>query len=223
MSYSIAVAEDNKSYLRSFLHKTSECDNLKLVFTAANGRICLEELKGLPHHLMPQVIFMDIEMPEIDGIQTISMAKSLYPEIHFIVLTVFDDDEKVFEAIKAGASGYLLKHETAAVLYAAVIAVMEENGAPMSPGIARKTLMMLSRSPLQKEESKTKSALPAMITEREEEILKHIVSGWDAKRIASSLDISVNTVRNHIANIYQKLQVQSRAQVIQMAHTSRWF
>lgn len=223
MSYSIAVAEDNKSYLNSFLHKIRECVDLKLVFTAANGRICLEELKGLPPHLHPQVIFMDIEMPEIDGIQTIGMAKSIYPEIHFIVLTVFDDDDKVFEAIKAGASGYLLKHEPAPVLHAAVVAVMEENGAPMSPGIARKTLMMLSRTQAESMDKEKKSEVPAMITEREEEILKHIVAGWDAKRIASALEISVNTVRNHIANIYQKLQVQSRAQVIQMAHKSKWF
>ncbi len=73
-----------------------------------NGEECLEELKGLPQNIMPQIIFMDIEMPKLSGIQTIASGKTLYPQIHFIVLTVFDDDEKIFEAIKAGASGYLL-------------------------------------------------------------------------------------------------------------------
>jgi len=224
MNYTIAIAEDNKAYLNSFLHKLTECKHLKLQFTAANGRLCLEQLKGLPDHLQPQVIFMDLEMPELDGVETIGIAKSLYPAIHFIVLTVLDDDEKVFEAIKAGASGYLLKHESPVVLAHAVESVMEHQGAPMSPGIARKALSLLSRSMVPDGGKQAISErLPKAITEREEEILKHIVSGWDAKRIASVLDISVNTVRNHIANIYQKLQVQSKAQIMQMAHKNKWF
>jgi DNA-binding NarL/FixJ family response regulator len=224
MNYKVAIAEDNKAYLNSFLHKLTECKHLQLQFTAANGRLCLEQLKGLPDHLQPEVIFMDLEMPEMDGVETIAVAKSLYPNIHFIVLTVLDDDEKVFEAIKAGASGYLLKHESPAVLSAAVESVMEHQGAPMSPGIARKALGLLSRSTVADGGKQPASErLPKVITEREEEILKHIVSGWDAKRIASVLDISVNTVRNHIANIYQKLQVQSKAQIMQMAHKNKWF
>ena len=224
MNYSIAIAEDNKAYLNSFMHKIKECKQLDLLFTAANGRICLEQLKGSPDHLLPQVIFMDLEMPEMDGVETISIAKALYPQIHFIVLTVLDDDEKVFDAIKAGASGYLLKHEPAAVLVEAIISVMEYQGAPMSPGIARKALNLLSMAKMNDANNeKSNKAIPKIITEREEEILKHIVSGWDAKRIASSLDISVNTVRNHIANIYQKLQVQSKAQIMQMAHKNKWF
>lgn len=224
MNYTIAIAEDNKSYLNSFLHKIGECKTLQLVFSAANGRLCLEQLKGTPDHLLPQVIFMDLEMPEMDGVEAIAIGKSLYPSIHFIVLTVLDDDEKVFEAIKAGASGYLLKHEPPAILLAAVENVMEHQGAPMSPGIARKALNMLSRSMIAGNDKLEKhDPLPKAITDREEEILKHIVSGWDAKRIASALDISVNTVRNHIANIYQKLQVQSKAQIMQMAHRNKWF
>ena len=132
--------------------------------------------------------------------------------------------QPLFDAIKAGASGYLLKHEPAAVLVEAIISVMEYQGAPMSPGIARKALNLLSMSKMNDAgNEKNNKAIPKIITEREEEILKHIVSGWDAKRIASSLDISVNTVRNHIANIYQKLQVQSKAQIMQMAHKNKWF
>ncbi|MEO8173965.1 MAG: response regulator transcription factor [Sediminibacterium sp.] len=222
MNYTIAIAEDNKAYLNSFLHKIGECKHLQLQFTAVNGRLFLEQLKGLPYHLIPQVVFMDIEMPEMDGVEAIGIAKSLYPEIHFIVLTILDDDEKVFEAIKAGASGYLLKHESSAVLSDAVASVMEHQGAPMSPGIARKALNMLSRSVVDANKPAV-SSLPKAITEREEEILKHVVAGWDAKRIASVLDISVNTVRNHIANIYQKLQVQSKAQIMQLAHKHKWF
>jgi DNA-binding NarL/FixJ family response regulator len=223
MNYTIAIAEDNKAYLKSFLHKTGECKHLQLLFTAVNGRVFLEQLKGLPQHKMPQVVFMDIEMPEMDGVETIVIAKSLYPDIHFIVLTVLDDDDKVFEAIKAGASGYLLKHESASVLADAVAGVMEHQGAPMSPGIARKALQLLSRSTITSSSATTAQKLPKAITEREEEILRHVVAGWDAKRISSALDVSVYTVRNHIANIYQKLQVQSKAQVMQMAHKHKWF
>jgi DNA-binding NarL/FixJ family response regulator len=223
MNYTIAIAEDNKAYLNSFLHKTGECKHLQLLFTAVNGRVFLEQLKGLPQQKMPQVVFMDIEMPEMDGVETIAVAKSLYPDMHFIVLTVLDDDEKVFEAIKAGASGYLLKHETSSVLSDAVISVMEHQGAPMSPGIARKALQLLSRSTVPSATVTATQKLPKAITEREEEILRHVVAGWDAKRIASALDVSVYTVRNHIANIYQKLQVQSKAQIMQMAHKQKWF
>jgi DNA-binding NarL/FixJ family response regulator len=159
-------------------------------------------------------------MPEMDGIETISIAKSLYPQIHFIVLTVFDDDEKIFEAIKAGASGYLLKHEPANVLRDAIINVLEFGGAPMSPAIARKAMKMLGKSTAAAEAAS--GTLPTAITDRESEILQHMVNGWDAKRIASALNISVLTVRKHIANIYEKLHVNSKAQVISLAHRNKW-
>jgi len=164
---------------------------------------------------------MDLEMPEMDGIDTIRIAKSIYPQVHFIVLTVFDDDEKIFEAIKAGASGYLLKHEPASVLEDAIVNVLETGGAPMSPAIARKTLHLLSRTN-EATENATTSSIPSSITDREQEILQHMITGWDAKRIASELSLSVLTVRKHIANIYDKLHVNSRAQVITMAHRNKW-
>lgn len=195
---------------------------MQVAFAANSGNDCLEQLKGLPNARLPQVIFMDLEMPEMDGIETIRIAKALYPQIHFIVLTVFDDDEKIFEAIKAGASGYLLKHEPAGVLQEAVMNVLEFGGAPMSPAVARKALQLMSKSTLDAS-APVKQSLPSAITSREEEILKHMVAGWDAKRIASELDISVLTVRKHIANVYEKLHVQSKAQIISMAHQNKWF
>lgn len=195
---------------------------MELVFAAADGNECLSELKGLPHAMIPQVLFMDLEMPDLNGIETIRIAKTLYPQIHFIVLTVFDDDEKIFEAIKAGASGYLLKHESASVLENAVVEVLETGGAPMSPAIARKALQLLSRSPEAVAQESETSSIPVNITEREKQILQLMVNGWDAKRIASELFLSVLTVRKHIANIYDKLHVNSRAQVITLAHKNKW-
>ena len=222
MKFSVALAEDNKINRNTFIQKIKMFPNLDLVFLADNGHACLEELKGLPHSMLPQVIFMDLEMPEMDGIETIRLAKSLYPHIHFIVLTVFDDDEKIFEAIKAGASGYLLKHEPASVLQDAIITILEFGGAPMSPAIARKALQLLSSSQSSAIDNSPVSTLPNVITEREKEILQLMVNGWDAKRIASELSLSVLTVRKHIANIYTKLHVTSKAQVISLAHKNNW-
>lgn len=222
MNRRIAVAEDNAINRNVFLQKIKEMQDTKLVFVAVDGNDCLEQLKGLPHNNLPQVIFMDLEMPKIDGIETIQIAKALYPNIHFIVLTVFDDDDKIFEAIKAGASGYLLKHESAKVLDEAVTNVIETGGAPMSPAIARKTLKLLSTVQTPATSTNNENTFPEFITEREKEILKHTINGWDAKRISSELNVSVLTVRKHIANIYEKLHVSSKAQIISLAHKNKW-
>jgi len=221
MAFKIALAEDNAVNRNTFVQKITLHGNMQLVFSAHNGNQCLEELSGLPHSNLPQVVFMDIEMPGLDGIETIRLAKSLYPQIHFIVLTVFDDEEKIFEAIKAGASGYLLKHEPSAVLEEAIINVLEYGGAPMSPAIARKTLQLLSLSITA--EKQPGNALPSTLTDREKEVLQHMVSGWDAKRISSELNLSVLTIRKHIANVYDKLHVNSKAQAISLAHKQKWF
>ena len=221
MKISIALAEDNRVNQNTFIQKIKAYPALELLFTADNGHECLEELKRLPHNMLPKIIFMDIEMPEMDGIETIRLANSLYPQIHFIVLTVFDDDEKIFEAIKVGATGYLLKHESAAVLNDAITNILEFGGAPMSPAIARKALNLLSRLPHSTSED-VLTPMPDMITEREHQILQHMINGWDAKRIAVELSLSVLTVRKHIANVYTKLHVTSKAQVISMAHKNNW-
>ncbi len=221
MNFTVALVEDNAVNRNTFLQKINQLAGYHVLFTAESGYACLEQLKGLPDSKLPQVIFMDLEMPGITGIETIAIAKSTYPQIHFIVLTIFDDDDKIFEAIRAGASGYLLKHESSSFLHEAVVNVMEYGGAPMSPAIARKALQLLINSP--KGPNIPGDALPSIITEREKEILEYTVNGWDAKRIATKVNISTLTVRKHIANIYKKLQVQSKAQIMQMAHKNKWF
>ena len=221
-TFRIAFVDDNQVNRNTFVRKIDAAPSLQLVFIADSGDQCLEELKGLPQSGMPQVLFMDLEMPGMDGINTIMMAKALYPFIHFIVLTVFDDDEKIFEAIRAGASGYLLKHEPAQVLEDAVTNVLDTGGAPMSPAVARKALQLLSRSQDMNAVPASAALIPQTITEREKEILQLMVNGWDSKRIASELRLSVLTVRKHIANIYEKLHVNSKAQVISLAHKNRW-
>jgi DNA-binding NarL/FixJ family response regulator len=221
MQIRVALVEDNKVNRNSFLQKISPYPAITITFVSENGAECLEQLKKLPHNLLPQVIFMDLEMPILNGIDTIAIGKALNPGIHFIVLTVFDDDDKIFEAIKAGASGYLMKHEPAMVLMDAITNVLEFGGAPMSPGIARKTLKLLSNASAVGQQKA--GTLPQQLTEKEIIILQHLVMGWDAKRTATALNLSVLTVRKHIANIYEKLHVNSKAQVIHLAHTQKWF
>jgi DNA-binding NarL/FixJ family response regulator len=219
----IGLVDDKAINRNSITEKIKQFEDLEFCFTAVNGHDCLEQLKGMPVEKTPQVIFMDLEMPGMDGVQTISIARALYPDIYFIVLTIFDDDDKIFEAIKAGAHGYLLKDENAITLHNAITNVVQNGGAPMSAAIARKALEMLSKAQLQ---NATKAIEPhlldALVTEREKEILLHTINGLDAKRIAVLLDISVLTIRKHIANVYQKLHVNSKAQIISLAHKNNW-
>ncbi|HMU08685.1 MAG TPA: response regulator transcription factor [Ferruginibacter sp.] len=222
-SLRIGLVDDKAVNRSSIADKIKQFEDLNFCFMAVNGNDCLEQLKGLPVDKVPQVIFMDLEMPEMDGVQTISLARLMYPDIFFIVLTVFDDDDKIFEAIKAGAHGYLLKDESAVALHNAITNVVESGGAPMSAAIARKAFEMLGKAQLQTGTKATEPhLLDALVSEREKEILIHTINGHDAKRIASILDISVLTVRKHIANIYQKLHVNSKAQVISLAHKNNW-
>ncbi len=222
MDYMVALVEDNKINRGTFIQKLGDYAGLQLLFTAEDGNGFLEQLQELPASKLPQVVFMDLEMPGMDGVTAIRIGKYLFPQVHFIVLTIFDDDEKIFEAIRAGASGYLLKHEPASEIWEAVIDVMELGGAPMSPSIARKALKLLSKLPEYSGTAEIETSLPVSITEREKQVLQFMVNGWDAKRIAATLQISVLTARKHIANIYEKLHVQSRAQVISLAHRNKW-
>lgn len=219
----IGLVDDKAVNRTSIADKITQFEDLQFCFSASNGHDCLEQLKGLPLEKIPHVIFMDLEMPGLDGVQTISLARSMYPDIYFIVLTVFDDDDKIFEAIKAGAHGYLLKDESAIALHNSITNVVENGGAPMSPAIARKAFEMLGKSQQPYETKQTDSKLlDTLLSEREKEILLHTINGYDAKRIASMLDLSVLTIRKHIANIYQKLHVNSKAQVISLAHKNNW-
>lgn len=219
----IGLADDKAVNRNSIAEKISQFEDLDLCFIAVNGSDCLEQLKGLPQEKMPHVIFMDLEMPEMDGVTTISIARALYPQVFFLVLTVFDDDDKIFEAIRAGAHGYLLKDESAVGLHNAITNAVENGGAPMSAAIARKALALLSRASIEgSRRTEEPGLLDGLLTEREKEILVHTINGFDAKRIAATLDISVLTIRKHIANIYQKLHVNSRAQIISLAHKNNW-
>jgi DNA-binding NarL/FixJ family response regulator len=219
----VAFVDDNMVNRNTFVRKVQNFDDLQIVFTASGADACLKQLKELPTEKMPAVLFVDIEMPDMNGIQLIRIAKALYPSLHFIVLTVFDNDEKIFEAIKAGANGYLLKDDNAISLRNAITNSLEEGGAPMSPSIARKAFDLLSKASVSGIAAVEKEySLDSLLSEREIEILQYTIKGYSPRQIADTLYISIYTVRKHIANIYEKLHVTSNIQAINLAHKNKW-
>jgi DNA-binding NarL/FixJ family response regulator len=216
----VAIADDKQINRTTVKEKITSFKEIELVLEAKNGHDFLEQLKHLPKEKHPQAVLMDLEMPVMDGIQTISIASAAYPDIKFIVLTVFEDNEKIFEAIRAGASGYLLKDDSAVNIIDAITNVVEYNGIPMSPAIARKTMELLKKAPAPVANEKV--SFDYQLSDREMEILKEMVTGKNYKAIGEKLFISPLTVRKHIANIYEKLHVNSRAQIINLAYKNKW-
>ena len=219
MSILIGIADDKQINRTTVKEKLSLYKEVELVAEAKNGKDLLEQLKRLEPSRRPHVVLIDLEMPVLDGIQTISQATASWPDIKFIVLTIFEDNEKIFEAIKAGASGYLLKEDSAVNIIDAITSVIEHNGIPMSPAIARKAMELLKAS---KPQAITDSSENSVLSDREMEILKEIVTGKNYKEIGEKLYISPLTVRKHVSHIYDKLHVNNRSQVINLAYKNKW-
>ena len=139
----IALVDDNALNRNAFIQKMQPFKDLELSIISSSGDAFLDKIRGLPLNQLPEITFMDIQMPGLSGVETILLGKAIAPSIIFIVLTIFEDDETIFEAIKAGASGYLLKHESHQKIYDSIQEVTEFGGAPMSPAISRKTLKLL--------------------------------------------------------------------------------
>jgi DNA-binding NarL/FixJ family response regulator len=219
MKIDIAIVDDRSQNRLSLAEKINISDDIAVKFTAINGEDFLEQMKKIPVLQLPQVVLMDIEMPVLDGIVAVRLGKQLYPEVKFLMLTVFDDDEKIFEAIKAGASGYLLKDEKVLTIIEYIHQLVEMDAAPMSPSIARKALnMLIKKSETPGEQSRDEiTPLPNNLSQRETEILRLLVEGYDYRSTAEKLFLSTHTLRKHIANIYQKLHVTSKAKAISIA------
>jgi DNA-binding NarL/FixJ family response regulator len=159
----------------------------------------------------PDVILMDLDMPEVNGIQGIRLLRSHQIHVSVIVQTIIEDDDKVFSAIRAGANGYILK-QTHPVKLLEAIAEVANGGAPMSPSIAKKVLGLF-RNKIQPTRSKT----GIILSKREQEILEYLVKGYSYKMIAEACFISYPTVNSHISNIYKKLHVDSAAGAVSKA------
>lgn len=220
MPVNIAIVDDkssNRSIIKDKLlrHKTFEVS-----LTAENGKDFLDKMKELPLDKLPSVVLMDLEMPEMDGVDAVAAGSYLYPSVKYVMLTIFDDEEKIFKAIKAGAFGYLLKDESSENI-AEVLTQMHENGVgPISPGIAHKILQLVQNNPISLSQKNVteKEKTPFNLTEREQEILKLLIHGMQYKEIGNQLQISPNTAKKHVLNIYSKLHVNSKAQALSLAY-----
>ncbi len=214
----VGLVDDNPTLLRNIGQNLSIFEEIEIVFKANGGHDAIDKLNN--YH--PDMLLMDIEMPEMDGIETTRQIKALFPEIKIMMLTVLDREDKIFEAIKAGASGYLVKDERPSNIVAAIEELME-GGAPMSPIIAMKTLQILRKQEINNtsiEEVETTESFN--LSKREVEILEKITQGLNYNQIADQLFISAKTARKHIENIYQKLHVHTKMGAVAVAQKNRW-
>ena len=210
----IAITEDNFFLAKAVQEKLSLYEEFKIKFFADNGKDLIQKLEKDAN---VDLILMDIEMPLMNGIFATEFVKNRYPQIKILILTVFDNDENIFNAIKAGADGYLLKETSPQELQRSIVEVLE-GGAAMSPSIAFKTLKLL-RNPQEFENKKCEEEIK--LSRREVEVLEQLSRGLSYNIIAQNLFLSPSTIRKHIENIYTKLQVHNKLEAIEKAKTSR--
>ena len=198
----IMLVEDDEQYREMLTEMLLSMDEVDLMGVCGSG----EEFQATYKQHLPQVVLMDVQLPGQTGIETMRQVKQSNPGMQFIILTVYEDSDTLFEALRFGASGYLLKHTDPAGIIAAVKDVIE-GGSPMSAAIARKVVESFRLNTQQQQ-------VLERLTSREQEIVDLLSQGFRYKEIADRLFLSVETVRTHIRNIYEKLQVNSRTEAI---------
>jgi len=206
---SVWIIEDNRAFSRNAAAAINETPGL--VCTAC-FRACEDALLALGNSQPPQVILMDIGLPGISGIEGIKCFRDVAPQIDIVVLTVFEDENKLFQSICAGASGYLLKGSSLDDI-AAAIRLAHDGGSPMTPRIARRVLGFFKGQSSQQEDYR--------LTDREREILQLLIEGLAKKEIAARLVISFHTVDMHLRHIYEKLRVNSATGAVAKAIRER--
>jgi DNA-binding NarL/FixJ family response regulator len=202
---SVWIIEDNDAYRRTTCTLLNECSDIACARTFAS---CEEAIEALQTGESPDVLLVDVALPGISGIDGIKQIKALAPEAQAVVLTVFDDDDKIFRAICAGASGYLLKTAGMDEIIASVRQAIA-GGAPMSGRIAKRALQMFTRF-APKETS-------SQLTPKEKKVLELLAADYGKKQIADALEMSFYTVDAHLRHIYKKLQVHSSAGAVARA------
>lgn len=207
----IGIVDDNVQLSRQLIQKLSLAEEVKILFNVDRGRKAIDWLRE--NLQKPDIILMDIEMPDMDGIETTFRIKQQYPGIRILMLTVFESEEKIFNAIKAGATGYLLKDEKLDVMLRAFDEIME-GGVPMSRSIAAKSLQMMLKGYKPEGKVPFNQESDEQLTKREIEILENLSLGLKNQEIADKLFISRSTVKKHIENIYLKLQLKSRVELV---------
>ena len=196
----IAIVEDNKTIRESLVEFVQSDPECKCVCACGTAE---EALKIIPK-LQPEIVLMDIQLPNISGIECSAQLKQLMPAVHIIMVTVYEDTERIFKALRAGACGYLLKRCTPEELVAAIREV-RQGGAPMSREIARKVIASF-------QEPLTTAAEVEDLSPREREILALLAEGFANKEIASRMGVTDGTIRWHLRHVYHKLHVRSRTE-----------
>jgi len=206
----VNIFEDSDSLRTSLFHVINESPGFCCVGAHEDCLNLMEDIKKD----RPDVVLMDIQMPGINGIEAVSMLREKYPELKILMQTIFEDQERIFNSILAGASGYILKNTSPARILE-FIRETYEGGAPMSPSVATKVLKMVS------EKSTLLKPNDFNLSDREKEVLSALVEGMSYKMIADSCFISLDTVRSHIKSIYEKLHVHSKGEAVAKAIRSK--
>jgi DNA-binding NarL/FixJ family response regulator len=210
MKITVSIVDDDDGLrvsLRRLLGRFDDCECLSDHATGQDAAAALPNLR-------PRVVLMDINLPGLDGIACVRQLKPLMPDTEFIMLTVYEDSERIFQALAAGASEYLLKQAEFGEIHDAIVQV-HQGGAPMSSHIARKVVTAFRPQP---------AAAPGTfqdLTPRESEILDLLSKGLLYKEIADHLKVSYNTVNNHVRHIYEKLHVNTRTEAVAIYFESR--
>ena len=202
MSLKVAIVEDEPRWRANLELLLSETSGLECVGSCGSGE---EAVRDLPAR-RPQVVLMDINLPGMSGVECTRQLRDLLPDAQIVMLTVYDDSDRIFHALQMGASGYLLKRATADEILQAIQDV-QRGGAPMSAYIARKVVQSFQR---QTPTTKPDEAL----SKRESEVLGYVARGYSDKEVADALGLSPATVRSYLKTIYGKLHVHSRTQAI---------
>jgi DNA-binding NarL/FixJ family response regulator len=200
-----AIVEDNNTLRNSLTNLINQTDGMRCVASLGNLLNVVSEFKKA----QPDIALMDIGLPHISGIEGVRTVKENFENIQVLMFTVFDDDEKIFEAIKAGASGYLLKKSSPEEIIDAIESLYN-GGAPMTASIARKVIQSFQNNHLNAKNE-------YQLTTRENEILHSLIDGLSYKKLAEKYFISVSTIRTHIRHIYEKLHVNSKSQAVAKA------
>lgn len=202
----VVFVEDHEQFRGKLVELAGDAPNLELVGAYKDG---LSAIKGIPL-VKPDVVVMDIQLPGVDGVECVRELKAAMPGVNFLMLTAYEDSDRLFESLKAGAGGYLLKRTSSSKLLQA-IQELHAGGSPMTPHIARRVVQYFSNAP-----KVTKGSDPALeqLTPGQKKFLEELAQGYAYKEIADHLGISVHGVRNYIRVIYEKLHVHSKVEAV---------
>ena len=203
MQIKVVIVDDDEEIRASLGSLIRRASNMKLIGDYANAEIALKEI---PRHA-PDVVIMDINLPGMKGYECVRQLKAMRPDVQFLMLTVYEDSDSLFNSLKAGASGYLLKRTASAKLLEAIRDV-HSGGSPMTPQLARRVVQFFSRP-----EGGASSSL-SELTPGEREFLSQLANGYAYKEIADRMKISIDTVRSYVRTVYEKLHVHSRTEAV---------